>query len=155
MPRIPRHCQKQKGMVIIMAGFSRFGAVAKRLEEKFIKGNPITERNAFSSSDAVEFRIRVPESTVRATMEIFSDATGKRRRFSMKKNKGRYSLTLDMSKLCGAGKTGLFYYKYRVQTEMGAFDMVKKECGRSSGEGKRCGVQGYQKIPRIFAGEGA
>ena len=110
-----------------MAGFSRFGAVAKRLEEKFVGGNPITELSAFSSNDVVEFRIRVPKSTVRATMEIFSDATGKRRRFSMKKNKGRYSLTLDMSKLCGERKTGLFYYKYRVQTEMGPFDMRKKE----------------------------
>jgi hypothetical protein len=45
----------------------------------------------------------------------------------MKQNKGRYSLTLDMAKLCGDKKTGLFYYKYRVQTEMGAFDMRKKE----------------------------
>ena len=53
-----------------MAGFSRFGAVAKRLEEKFINGTPVTERGAFSFSDVVEFRIRVPESTVRATMEI-------------------------------------------------------------------------------------
>ena len=32
-----------------------------------------------------------------------------------------------MAKLCGEKKTGLFYYKYRVQTEMGAFDMRKKE----------------------------
>ena len=110
-----------------MAGFSRFGAVSKRLEEKFIAESSVTERGAFSSSDVVEFRIRVPESTVRATMEIFSDETGKRRRFSMKKNKGRYFLTLDMAKLCGEKKTGLFYYKYRVQTEMGAFDMRKKE----------------------------
>ena len=110
-----------------MAGFSRFGAVAKRLEEKFINGNPISELSAFSSTDVVEFRIRVPKSTVRATMEIFSDATGKRKRFSMRKNKGGYSLTLDMAKLCGEGKTGLFYYKYRVQTEMGPFDMRKKE----------------------------
>ena len=110
-----------------MAGFSRFGAVAKRLEEKIIEGSSVTELSAFSFSDVVEFRIRVPESTVRATMEIFSDATGKRRRFSMKQNKGRYSLTLDMAKLCGDKKTGLFYYKYRVQTEMGAFDMRKKE----------------------------
>ena len=110
-----------------MAGFSRFGAVSRRLEEKFIAENSVTERGAFSSSDVVEFRIRVPESTVRATMEIFSDETGKRRRFSMKKNKGRYSLTLDMAKLCGEKRTGLFYYKYRVQTEKGAFDMRKKE----------------------------
>ena len=110
-----------------MAGFSRFGAVAKRLEEKFINGNSVTELCAFSSSDVVEFRIRVPESTIRATMEIFSDATGKRKRFSMKENQGRYSLVLDMAKLCGAGRTGLFYYKYRVQTEMGSFDMKKKE----------------------------
>ena len=110
-----------------MAGFSRFGAVSKRLEEKFIKGNPFTELSAFSSSDTVEFRIRVPESTVRATMEIFSDETGKRKRFSMKKDDGRYTLTLDMAKLCGEKKTGLFYYKYRVQTEMGFFDMKKRE----------------------------
>ncbi|MBQ2987728.1 MAG: glycoside hydrolase family 13 protein [Clostridia bacterium] len=110
-----------------MAGFSRFGAVAKRLEQKFIKGNPVTERSAFSTADAVEFRIRVPESTVRVTMEIFSDATGKRKRYPMTQEKGRYSLTLDMSKLGGDRKTGLFYYKYRVQTEMGVFDMKKKE----------------------------
>lgn len=114
-----------------MAGFSRFGAVAKRLEEKFIKGIPVTERGAFSFSDVVEFRIRVPESTVRATMEIYSDETGKRKRFSMRKNKGRYSLVLDMSKLCGEKKTGLFYYKYRVQTEMGTFDMKKREADLS------------------------
>ncbi len=112
-----------------MAGFSRFGAVAKRLEEKFIEGSSITELSAFSSSDVVEFRIRVPESTVRATMEIFSDATGKRKRIPMKKNKGRYTLTLDMAKLCREKKTGLFYYKYRVQTEMGSFDMRIKENG--------------------------
>ena len=45
----------------------------------------------------------------------------------MKKKKGRYALSLDMAKLCGGTKTGLFYYKYRVQTEMGAFDMKKRE----------------------------
>ena len=110
-----------------MAGFSRFGAVPKRLEEKFIKGVPVTERGAFSSGDSVEFRIRVPKSTVRATMEILSDETGKKKRFPMRKSKGKYSLTLDMAKLCGERKTGLFYYKYRVQTEMGAFEMRKKE----------------------------
>ena len=106
-----------------MAGFSRFGAVSKRLEEKFIDGTSVTERGAFSSSDTVEFCIKVPESTVRATMEVFSDETEKRRRFSMKKIEGRYSVTLDMAKLCGEKKTGLFYYKYRVQTEMGACEM--------------------------------
>jgi glycosidase len=47
----------------------------------------------------------------------------------MKKNKGRYTLTLDMAKLYGERKAGLFYYKYRVQTEMGAFDMKIKEDG--------------------------
>ena len=114
-------------MVISLAGFSRFGAVAKRLEEKFINGTLVTERSAFPFSDVVEFRIRVPESTVRATMEIYLDETGKRKRFSMKKSKGRYALSLDMAKLCGGKKTGLFYYKYRVQTEMGAFDMRKQE----------------------------
>ena len=51
--------------------------------EKFIKGVPFTERSAFSSQDTVEFRIQVPKSTVRATMEILSDETGKRKRFSM------------------------------------------------------------------------
>ena len=82
-----------------MAGFSRFGAVAKRLEEKFIEGNSVTELGAFSRSDVVEFRIRVPESTIGATMEIFSDETGKRKRFPMEKNGVKYSLLLNMAKL--------------------------------------------------------
>jgi len=110
-----------------MAGFSRFGAVSKRLEEKFIKGRSVTELGAFFSDDTVEFRIRVPASTSRATMEILSDETGKKRRFPMRKHKGGYSLTLDMARLCGDKKTGLFYYKYRVVTEKGSFDMRKKE----------------------------
>ena len=110
-----------------MAGFSRFGAVSKRLEEKFIEGNSVTELGAFERLDTVEFRIRVPESTVGATMEIFSDETGKRKRFPMEKIGGKYSVSLNMAKLCGAKKTGLFYYKYRVITEMGSFDMKRRE----------------------------
>ena len=110
-----------------MAGFSRFGAVSKRLEEKFIDGNPVTELGAFERSDTVEFRIRVPASAVSAVMEIFSDETGKRKRFPMEEKAGKYSVSLNMAKLCGSKKTGLFYYKYRVVTEMGSFDMKRKE----------------------------
>ena len=32
-----------------------------------------------------------------------------------------------MRTLCGNKKTGLFYYKYRVLTEMGFFDMGRRE----------------------------
>lgn len=110
-----------------MAGFSRFGAVAKRLEEKYIKGNSVTGLGAFESHETVEFRISVPESVVSATMEIFADATGKRMRFPMKKKKDKYAVTLPMRSICGNKKTGLFYYKYRVLTEMGFFDMRRRE----------------------------
>ena len=110
-----------------MAGFSRFGAVSQRLEEKYIKGNAMTGLSAFESHDTVEFRIRVPETVVSATMEIFADATGKRYRFPMKKKKDRYAVSVPMRTICGVKKTGLFYYKYRVLTEMGFFDMRCRE----------------------------
>ena len=110
-----------------MAGFSRFGAVSKRLEEKFIEGISVTELGAFDRLATVEFRIRVPESTIRATMEVYSDETGKRKRFPMEKKDGKYFVSLNMAKLCGNKKTGLFYYKYRVVTEMGPFDMKLRE----------------------------
>ena len=110
-----------------MAGFSRFGAAARRLEEKFLNGVPITGLGAFECHDVVEFRISVPDSTLGATMEVFSDDTGKRTRFPMKKSKGKYSVTIPMASLCGAAGTGLFYYKYRVLTDMGYFDTMRRE----------------------------
>lgn len=110
-----------------MAGFSRFGAVSKRLEEKYIGGVSVSERNAFESHEVIEFRICVPDSVVSAMMEVFADDTGKTVRFPMKKKKGKYSVSLSMAKLCGKKRTGLFYYKYRVLTNMGYFDMMQRE----------------------------
>ena len=110
-----------------MAGFSRLGAVSKRLEEKLIGGKSVSRLSAFENRDTVEFRIRVPDSVISATMEIFADETGKRIRFPMKKKKGKYAVSLSMARLCGKKRTGLFYYKYRVLTDMGYFDMRLKE----------------------------
>jgi glycosidase len=110
-----------------MAGFSRFGAVSKRLEEKFSKGISVTGLGAFEFHDTIEFRITVPETVLSATMEIFSDATGKRIRFPMKKRKDKYAISVPMRTLCSNQKTGLFYYKYRVLTEKGFFDMRLRE----------------------------
>ena len=56
-----------------MAGFSRFGAASKRLEEKYLNGTCVTDRGAFESRDCVEFLITVPDTTIGAVMEVVSD----------------------------------------------------------------------------------
>ena len=66
-----------------MAGFSRFGAACKRLEDKFLNGTCVTERGAFACHDSVEFLITVPDTTIGAVMELVSDATGEVKRFPL------------------------------------------------------------------------
>ncbi len=110
-----------------MAGFSRFGAACKRLEEKYLNGNCVTERAAFETHDSVEFLITVPDTTIGAVMEIVSDATGKVRRFPMIRERDRFSVDVRLSELCDGEGHGLFYYKYRIFTDMGYFDLTRKE----------------------------
>lgn len=109
-----------------MAGFSRSGSVARQLESKLLNGKPVGIRGAFEVSDTVEFRISVPESTVGAEMLLLSDDSGERFRFPLSETAQAYSVSVPMKKLC-KGRSGLFYYKYRVYTSFGTFDMMRRE----------------------------
>ncbi len=110
-----------------MAGFSRFGAACKRLEEKYLHGNCVTERSAFELQDSVEFLITVPDTTIGAVMEVVSDATNEVKRIPMKRERDRFVAAIRMEELCGKEGHGLFYYKYRIATEMGCFDLQRRE----------------------------
>lgn len=114
-----------------MAGFSRFDVVSRHLEQKLLNGKDVTHRNAFEHLDAVEFRIHVPETTVGAEMQIFCDDTGKFHRFEMARDGENFSVTVPMAKLCGRAKGGLFFYKYRIFTDLGAFDTIHSGNGSS------------------------
>ena len=109
-----------------MAGFSRFDVVSRHLEQKLINGKNVTHRAAFEHRDEVEFRIHVPETTVSAEMQIFCDDTGKFHRFEMVRDGEDYFTVVSMAKLCGRAKGGLFFYKYRIFTDLGAFDMIRR-----------------------------
>lgn len=125
-----------------MAGFSRAGAESRLLEHKYVNGRRATGRGAFERSDAVEFRIGVPESTVGAEMLIVSDDTGKRFRLPMSESGGEYSVSVPMETLCAGASSGLFYYKYRVYTGFGAFDLMRREHDFSECYGNADGKRG-------------
>ena len=110
-----------------MAGFSRFGAACKRLEEKYRNGVCVTRSSAFETGDLVKFLITVPDTTIGAVMEIFSDATQKVKRFPMKRERDRFTADVSMAELCDGEGHGLFFYKYRIFTDMGYFDLLRKE----------------------------
>ena len=130
-----------------MAGFSRFGAACKRLEEKYMNGSCVTERSAFETRDTVEFLITVPDTTVGAVMEITSDATHEVTRLSMKRERDRFGVVVNMSELCAGEGHGLFYYKYRIFTDMGFFDLERREQDFSQKWGaSRVGAGGFQLL---------
>lgn len=110
-----------------MAGFSRMGAESRLLEHKYVNGRRTSGRGAFERSDTVEFRIGVPESTVGAELLAVSDDTGERFRFPMTESSGEYSVSIPMETLCAGELSGLFYYKYRVYTGFGTFDLMRRE----------------------------
>ncbi len=110
-----------------MAGFSRFGAAKGRLEEKYLNGTCVSERGAFESRDSVEFLITVPDTTIGAVMEVTSDDTGEVKRFPLCRAGERFSLTLPMTAICDEDGRGLYYYKYRIFTEKGYFDLLRRD----------------------------
>lgn len=110
-----------------MAGFSRSAVAARLLETKYVNGKYTPGRGAFEVTDTVEFRIYVPESTVGAELLAISDDTGERFRFSMTSGSENYSVSIPMAQLCAGKKSGLFFYKYRVYTAFGTFDMMRRE----------------------------
>ncbi len=110
-----------------MAGFSRFGAAKGRLEEKYVGGTCVSERGAFEYHDSVEFLITVPDTTIGAVMEVTSDDTGEIKRFPLVPRGERFSVTIPMSAICDGEGRGLFYYKYRIFTEKGYFDLLRRD----------------------------
>ena len=125
-----------------MAGFSRFGAASKRLEEKYLNGTCVTDRGAFESRDCVEFLITVPDTTIGAVMEVVSDDSGEVKRFPMNRRDEKFSVTIPMATLCGEENRGLFYYKYRIFTDMGYFDLLRREYDFSHCWGQASGKRG-------------
>ena len=125
-----------------MAGFSRFGAACKRLEDKYLNGTCVTERGAFECHDSVEFLITVPDTTIGAVMELISDATGEVKRFPLKQAGERFAVTIPMSTICDGEEHGLYYYKYRIFTEMGYFDLLRREYDFSQCWGQASGKKG-------------
>lgn len=115
-----------------MAGFSRSGANARRVEQKYIGNTCVTDRGAFERLDTVRFSVTV-SGGVSAEMFFVSDDTGELLSFSMERGEGCFSLALPMSALCGERGDGLFYYKYRVETEWGRFDLVRRADDFSEG----------------------
>ena len=110
-----------------MAGFTRNEEEAGRLARLYLDGAPVTGRGAFTRGDTVTFRIRAPRNTCRAEMLFFSDDTGERFCFEMTaENATSFSASVPMSALCPDAQTGLFFYKYRVITEGGAFDIARR-----------------------------
>ena len=110
-----------------MAGFSRFGAACKRLEEKYLNGTCVTERSAFELRDSVEFVITVPDTTIGAVMEVVSDDTGEVKRFPLGRHGERFSVVIPMTAICDGEGHGLYYYKYRIFTDMGYFDFLHRD----------------------------
>ena len=109
-----------------MAGFLRRSATARLLEFKYANGKFAGIRSAFEVTDTVEFRILVPDSTVGAEMILISDDTGERFRFSLTEQARGYSVSIPMARLLAGAKSGLFFYKYRVYTAFGTFDMMRR-----------------------------
>ncbi len=109
-----------------MAGFSRFDVASRHLEQKLLDGTDVTHRNAFAYGDAVEFRIHVPDTTEAAEMRLVSDDTGSSFRLDMTKDGDEFFVRVPMESLCGKEKSGLFFYKYRIKTKFGAFDMLHR-----------------------------
>ncbi len=126
-----------------MAGFSRFGAAKARLEEKYIHGTCVSERAAFEHHDTVEFLVTVPDTTIGAVMEVVSDDTGECKRFPLvREGEERFSLKLPMAAITEERGRGLFYYKYRILTEKGYFDLLRREYDFSQFWGEASGRRG-------------
>ncbi len=125
-----------------MAGFSRFGAAGKRLEEKYLNGACVSERNAFEYHDSVELVITVPDTTIGAVMEVTSDDTGELKRFPLVRVGERFSVTVPMSAICNGEGRGLYYYKYRIFTDKGYFDLLRRDYDFSEFWGEASGNRG-------------
>ncbi len=144
-----------------MAGFSRFGAAKGRLEEKYVSGTCVSERGAFEYQESVEFLITVPDTTIGAVMEVTSDDTGEIKRFPLVRAGERFSVTIPMSAICDGDEHGLYYYKYRIFTEKGYFDLLRRDYDFSQFWGEASGRRGdlqllvyekRKKLPHWFYG---
>ncbi|MBQ0126204.1 MAG: hypothetical protein KBS59_07795, partial [Clostridiales bacterium] len=112
-----------------MAGFERFSSGIQYSEHKTIlseKNKNADGRGAFARGASVRFEIDAPKNTVSVSMIMISDDDGSIRDFALAKTGNRYGFTLDTGAICG-NDGGLFFYKYRINTSDGTYDMIKNE----------------------------
>ena len=111
-----------------MSNFSRFASMRKSFERKCIlHDNRIeyTDRGAFKTDSSVRFEVKVPVNSETVSMILQNDETGEIVSYDMASDSGVFTITLNMSRLSETG--GLFFYKYRIHTSNGDFEIVENE----------------------------
>lgn len=106
-----------------MASFERFAAVPEHLEHKTVISGKHTNadgNNAFSVGDTVLFSINAPKDSKSASMLVLSDRTKMAREYVMKQDGRCFKTELKMSDM--ADGKGLYFYKYRFDTDHGIFE---------------------------------
>jgi len=111
-----------------MANFERFASSFSHAEHKTIlnKNNKFCDgRNAFPFGSTVRFEIDAPASAVDAYMTLRRDADGDVSDLPMKKRGRSFYIDVKTDELSKDGE--LYFYKYRISTPSGKFDLRKKK----------------------------
>ena len=112
-----------------MANFERFASSVSRAERKILldeKHGDAEGRNAFPLGSSLLLEIPAPASATDAEILVLSDASGSVRSLKMQKDGKYFRIAFNTASVAENG-AGLYFYKYRVSTPSGKFDMRKKK----------------------------